>query len=233
MDRIKNPNLEMLMIAVDMLGELADEMVFVGGCATGLLISDNAAPPIRITFDVDAIVQIISLAEYYQLSEKLRARGFKEDVSEGAPLCRWVNKKIFLDVMPTHKEVLGFGNDWYQAALERCEHKTLAGGKNIRVLSAPYFLITKFAAFDDRGKGDYMASHDMEDIVSVLDGRPELVSELQASTNELKKELSARFKILLQTRKFLDSLPGHISKEEGSDRLSRLKNTINKIAAIN
>ena len=44
-----NPNLEILEQTVERLGELADEMVFLGGCATGLLISDAAAPPIRVT----------------------------------------------------------------------------------------------------------------------------------------------------------------------------------------
>ncbi|TDY02868.1 hypothetical protein [Thiohalophilus thiocyanatoxydans] len=58
MAREKNPNLEILMLAVDKLGELAEEMVFLGGCATGLLITDPAAPPIRVTRDVDAIVQL-------------------------------------------------------------------------------------------------------------------------------------------------------------------------------
>lgn len=47
-----NPNLDILIRAVDQLGDLADDMVFVGGCATGLLITDQAAPPIRITKDV-------------------------------------------------------------------------------------------------------------------------------------------------------------------------------------
>ena len=83
MKRIQNPNLELLMLTVDRLGALADEMVFLGGCATGLLITDAAAPPIRGTVDVDAIVQVVSHAEYYQLSEKLRAHGFNEDMSDG------------------------------------------------------------------------------------------------------------------------------------------------------
>ena len=51
----QNPNLEILMLAVDQLGDLSDMMVFLGGCATGLLISDPASPPIRVTKDVDAI----------------------------------------------------------------------------------------------------------------------------------------------------------------------------------
>jgi len=43
---------------------------------------------------------------------------------------------------------------------------------------APYFLATKLEAFDGRGKGDYLSSHDIEDIVAVLDGRPEILDEL-------------------------------------------------------
>ena len=73
-----NPNLEILMLAVDQLEELTDEMVFIGGCATGLLITDTAAPPIRVTDDVDAIVQVASLAEYHRLSEKLRKKAFRK-----------------------------------------------------------------------------------------------------------------------------------------------------------
>lgn len=101
MARAQNPNLEILALAVDQLGQLAEEMVFLGGCATGLLITDSAAPPIRPTVDVDAIVQVVSLADYYQLSDKLRAQGFTEDTSDDAPICRWVAKSMILDVMPT------------------------------------------------------------------------------------------------------------------------------------
>lgn len=68
MARTQNPNLDILTLAVDQLGTLTDDMVFLGGCATGLLITDPAAPPIRVTRDVDAIVQIYSQAEYYGLA---------------------------------------------------------------------------------------------------------------------------------------------------------------------
>jgi hypothetical protein len=47
MARDQNPNLRILELAVERLGPLADEMVFLGGCATGLLLTDVAAPPIR------------------------------------------------------------------------------------------------------------------------------------------------------------------------------------------
>ena len=89
MARRRNPNIEILTVAVDRLGPVADEMVFLGGCATGLLITDPAAPSIRVTTDVDVITEVASLREYYQLAERLRQRGFVEDQSQGAPICRW------------------------------------------------------------------------------------------------------------------------------------------------
>ncbi|MDQ7000839.1 MAG: hypothetical protein Q9M12_08170 [Mariprofundus sp.] len=51
--RRDDPNIEMLQLAADGLGSLLDEVVFVGGCAAGLLITGPAAPPTRETTDVD------------------------------------------------------------------------------------------------------------------------------------------------------------------------------------
>ena len=48
----QNPNLNNLLNIVNELEELTQEMVFLGGCAAGLLITDPAAPKIRITIDV-------------------------------------------------------------------------------------------------------------------------------------------------------------------------------------
>ena len=73
-----------LELAVNALGALANDMVFIGGCATGLLITDLAAPVIRATKDVDVITEVASLMEYHRLSEQLRGLGFKEDQSENA-----------------------------------------------------------------------------------------------------------------------------------------------------
>lgn len=210
MARSQNPNLLILMLAVDKLGELADEMVFLGGCATGLLITDPAAPPIRVTKDVDAIVQVVSRADYYRLSEKLRAKGFKEDTSDEAPLCRWVSEQVILDVMPTDAQILGFGNRWYAPAVVHAVNIQLPSGKAIRMVSAPYFLITKLEAFDGRGRGDYLGSHDIEDLIAVLDGRPSIVDEVELAESKLVKELSDRFKGLLQDNRFIESVSGHL-----------------------
>jgi len=231
MARIKNPNLEILMLAVEQLGDIADRMVFVGGCATGLLITDLAAPPIRVTRDVDAIVQVTSRADYYQLSEELRSQGFSEDMSDDAPICRWVADNVILDVMPLDTDILGFGNEWYFPAAENAEVIALPNGKKISMVSAPYFLITKLEAFDGRGNGDFVMSHDIEDIVAVLDGRSGIVEEVKQSDPALVKELSRRFKKLLNDRRFVDAVSGHMPTDETSQaRVPIILNTIKAVA---
>jgi hypothetical protein len=44
----KNPNIVLLEAAVERLGPLIDEVVFLGGCAAGFLLTDPAAPPLRV-----------------------------------------------------------------------------------------------------------------------------------------------------------------------------------------
>jgi predicted nucleotidyltransferase len=233
MTRKQNPNIEILMFAVERLDELADEMVFLGGCATGLLITDDAAPPIRVTRDVDAIVQVVSRTDYYQLSEKLRAKGLKEDISEDAPICRWIAENIILDVMPTDTRILGFGNKWYASAMKYSVLVQLPSGKKIRMVSGPYFLITKLEAFDGRGGGDYQMSHDIEDIIAVLDGRSGLIDEVKRAEPSLVKELAKRFHALLNNSHFIDAVSGHMPTDEISqERVTVIKNVIKELAGL-
>ena len=57
---MNNSNLDMLIRVALEIRPLLDEVVFVGGCATGFLITDPTAAPVRITNDVDTIVDIAS-----------------------------------------------------------------------------------------------------------------------------------------------------------------------------
>lgn len=201
--RLQNPNLAILLLAVKHLEELVDEMVFLGGCATGLLITDNAAPPIRITRDVDAIVQLSSRIEYYALSDKLRSKGFTEDLQDGAPICRWCKQGIILDVMPTNPDILGFGNEWYHDAVNNSEIIILENDISIRMVTSPYFLITKIEAFKGRGNNDLLLSHDIEDMIAVIDGRPELLNDVLNSNKKVKLALSKEFSEFMNGQQFM------------------------------
>ncbi len=219
---ITNPNIQILEAAAERLRTLTEEMVFVGGCATGLLLTDPAASPVRATIDVDVLVEVATLVEYHWLSEQLRQLGFVEDTSEDAPICRWKTYDVILDVMPTDPKILGFGNRWFTLAYKASEWTTLPSGKRIRLLPAPYFLGTKLEAFEYRGENDYLMSRDMEDIVTVLDGRSEIVTEVQQAGEELKDYLVTRCSMLLKERDFLDALPGHLLPDAASQARSAL-----------
>jgi predicted nucleotidyltransferase len=225
-----NPNIQILEAAAVRLGTMAEKMVFVGGCATGLLLTDPAASPVRATLDVDVIVEVATLAQYHWFSDQLRQLGFIEDTSEDAPICRWIADDLILDVMPTDPKILGFGNQWFKPAYEASEWTVLSSGKQIRLLPAPYFFATKFEAFVCRGKNDYLMSSDMEDIVTVLDGRPEIVYEVQQSSEELKNHLVVCCSRLLKERDFLDALPGHLLPDAASQARSVL--VIDRLKAI-
>jgi predicted nucleotidyltransferase len=229
----QNPNIEILELAVSRLGDLTNELVFLGGCATGLLITDLAASPIRMTRDVDVIAEVSTLSDYHNLAEHLRQRGFKEDLSDDAPICRWVAESLILDVMPTNPSILGFGNQWYVPAMNNALTMMLPSGMAIQSVSAPYFLSTKLEAFDGRGQGDYLLSHDIEDFVAVIDGRAEVVEELLDAAGDVKVYLAERFDGLLRESSFMDSLPGHLPPDQaGQLRLPLVVSRLKAVAAL-
>jgi predicted nucleotidyltransferase len=194
--------------------------VFVGGCATGLLVTDRAASPVRATRDVDVVVEVVSLAGYHTLERQLEQAGFRHDRSEDAPVCRWIVGGCMLDVMPTDENVLGFGNRWYDVAVRTAERALLPSGRSIQLIAPPVFLATKLEAFHGRGGGDFLASHDLEDIAVVIDGRPELVDEVASCEAALRTYLAVEIESLLRNDAFLEALPGHLPGDEtGQGRL--------------
>jgi hypothetical protein len=230
MARVRNPNLQILEIAAEKLGPLTSELVFLGGCATALLFTDPAAPPVRVTRDVDVITEVGSLADYHRLGSRLRDQGFQEDQSAGAPICRWVGHGVLVDVMPTDPRILGFTNRWYAKAIETAQDYELESKQIIRLVTPVLFIATKLDAFDGRGKQDYVMSHDMEDVISVLDGRPELVAEIQDSDAELRDCVAHRFALLMDDPQFQDALPGHLPGDAASQ--ARLPELISRIQGI-
>ena len=184
------------------------------------LINDPASTPIRMTTDVDVIAEVATYGQYANLGERLRGLGFLEDGSEGAPICRWVAGGLKLDVMPTLECVLGFANRWYADAIRQSLSHQLAPDLAIRVVTGPYFLATKFEAFLTRGRGDYYESHDLEDLIAVLDGRRELVDEVHAAADDVRGFLAERFAKLVGDPRFMESLPGQFLPDDVSQKRS-------------
>ena len=212
----KDTNLMQLEAVASALGKLLPHVTFVGGSTTVLLVDESAHFGVRTTDDVDVIVDVATLVEYHNFSQKLRDHGFRED-TEG-PICRWLidtnTGRIKLDVMPTNEEILGFSDRWYKAAIRDATELTLPCGIVIRVVSPAHFIATKFEAFAGRGKGDYF-SHDLEDIVFVMENRSRLIMELLGSAKELKRYLAQQATLLLNDD-FLNVLPGLLNNPDST-----------------
>lgn len=219
-----DPNLALLAGMVRAMGPLCEQVVFVGGCATGLLIDNASLMDVRPTEDVDAIVEVASLAGYHRLADKLAQRGFKQTMADNTPPFRWFWNRLQLDLVPLDETVLGFANPWYRAGFAAALKAELAEGLVLRHLSAPYFLATKFEAFRDRSQNDVFTSHDLEDILTVVEGRSTLVDEVGAAPDDVRRHIASSVASLLALPPFANALPGLLSDPDQEARvLARLE----------
>ncbi len=221
------PQIEILGRAAACLGTLSDRFVFVGGSVVDLLLSDPQAPFARPTDDIDLIVELSTIAEYYDLAEQMRRAGFREDV--GSPvICRWLAKNLVVDLMPSREGILGFSNRWYVSAIPHRQRTVLPNGIEISIIDAPHFIATKLEAFASRGKGDMFQSHDLEDIVAVFSGRSELPMEIAGAPEEVKNFICRSVFGLTNRPGVHDAVEGHLaslldSKSRSTIVLERLR----------
>jgi predicted nucleotidyltransferase len=238
MAAFNNPNLAILELVAQALGPVCERVIFVGGCATGLLLTQERPDRIRMTEDVDIVAQALTVHDYHAIEKQVRAQGFSNDTRPDAPICRWVYKNVTLDLMPTVKDILGFANRWYPLALQTAELVTLPSGMTIKLITAPVFIGTKLEAFKDRGKDangkpDYLGSHDMEDIITVADRRLELLEECRAAAPELRAYLAAEFTALFDNPEFEQALSGHLPGDAFSQQRAKpLAKTLRELSKL-
>lgn len=225
-----DPNIAMVELIAGALGDLRRELLFVGGCAAGLMITDSGRGAIRATTDVDLVAQVTGHGDYYALAERLTGLGFKEDQDV---ICRWLVQGIKVDVMPTDEKILGFSNRWYDDAMRCASDVRLPNGMSIRLITPPLLVATKIEAFHSRGNRDYQGSHDLEDIISVVDGRPELLKEITDSGESIRSYLEAEIDDLLANPRFTDSIAYHLRPDAASQaRVAVVISRLRKIAGV-
>jgi len=222
--RANDPNLPCLRHIAEALGDLREQVVFVGGAVAGLLVTDPLADSVRATRDVDAVVNA-NRAMFHRIEAAVAQRGFARDVQSDV-ICRWIHKDsgVLFDLMPVQPEVLGFSNRWYPYAVATAELVELSPGLNIRLVSAVGFIATKLEAFAGRGAGDFLTSHDIEDVLNIVDGRQELTDEMAHAPLDLRQAVASAFRKLLSDPDFANVLPGLIAEPERADLImQRLK----------
>jgi hypothetical protein len=200
----------MLELVARKLDTLNEKIVYLGGCTTALFIDDPLSLDVRPTVDVDCIIDVISLGQYYEFEEQLKEKGFYLSLNDEVT-CRWHFDDLILDVMPTEEKILGWGNRWYKEAIKHAIDHQITNDLTIKSVTAPYFLATKLEAFKSRGNNDFLGSHDFEDIITVIAGCIEIADEVNTSSDNLKSYLKLVFGELLNNDQFMQSLPGHVT----------------------
>jgi hypothetical protein len=135
--------------------------------------------------------------------------GFVRD-AESDVICRWRHAAsgVLFDLMPIDPAILGFSNRWYPEAARTAIRERLNDRVEIRPIAAPAFIATKLEAFVSRGRGDFLSSHDLEDVLPVVDGRPSVVDELRTASYELRQFVCEAVGALISEPRFEDYLPG-------------------------
>jgi hypothetical protein len=225
-------NILILQTVANGLGELKDEMVFVGGAVAELYADDPAASEIRPTNDVDCVIEISSRLQFARLEENLRAKGFRNDTSEGAPICRWIYKLIKVDIMPADSRILGFSNRWYEEGIENKIPISLPDGTDVFVFPPEYYLAAKFEAHKGRGGNDLRQSHDFEDIIYILDNCSDILDNISASNPGVKMYLKQECQNLLENPNITEGIETALPYGAGEGTSDKLDILIREIAEI-
>jgi predicted nucleotidyltransferase len=209
------------------LGELNEEVVFVGGAMVSLYINDKTAEDIRPTKDIDLTFQVTTTAKLEALRQKLNEKGFKE-AKEEKVICRFAYDDILVDVMSTKEVGWSPSNRWFAPGFEKAITLDL-DGQEIKILPFPYFLASKMDAFFDRGIHDIYASHDLEDIIYIINYTTDLVEQILASKEGVKNYLVSSMQKILENNTIMAAIPGHLYFDAVDERMEIIKDKMKQI----
>ncbi len=199
------------------LGELNQEVVFVGGAMVSLYIDDKAAEDIRSTKDIDIAFQITTVGKLEMLRERVIGKGFTQTYEDDV-ICRFRYDDLLVDVMSTQAVGWAPGNRWFKPGFAKAEYIKLED-IHIKILPLAYFLATKMEAFFDRGIKDLYASHDFEDIVYIFNYTTDLVRQILEADQDVVRYLKECVKKILEDEKILTVIPGYLYFEHVDERM--------------
>jgi len=208
------------------LAPLKEEVIFVGGAVVSLYTDDPAADEVRPTQDVDMTLNILNLGHWVKLQEKLAILGFYPD-PQGHAICSYKYKDIPVDIMSLEDGPLGPANKWYKVGFDNLWY-VKAKDQEVKILSAPCFIATKFEAFANRGD-DYRLSHDIEDVIYVLDNRTTIVEDIKNDNITVQNYIIQEIKKMISLGLLDEILVTHIHPLMLEERLPLVKEKIRLI----
>jgi len=224
-----NKNRENVMLVAQALGDICQEVVFVGGSVTDMYVDTKVAPEIRPTDDVDCIVEITTRKNYYDLEERLRSKGFTNDQNENAPICRWLYQGLKVDIMPIDENVLGFSNRWYALGFTEAELYQITPHLSIKIFSLPFFIASKMEAFRNRGKNDYRTSTDFEDIIYVLDNHQNVVKAIKTAPLDVQTFIASECALYLLDKHIREGIQCALPYGSSDNKIHKIESIIKNI----
>lgn len=212
------------------LKDIKQDMVFVGGAVLSLYTDDPAASEIRPTQDIDLTLKIVNLSHWQSVQEQLGALGFYPDPF-GIAICSYKYNDIPVDIMAAEDGPLGPANRWYIIGFNNLR-VAKAKDQEIKILSAPCYLASKFEAFNSRGN-DYRTSHDIEDIIYVLDNRIAIADEIAEDDKRIANFLQEQFQFISNKGLLQEVLMAHIHPLMSEERLPLVNEKITEILKQN
>lgn len=88
----------------------------------------------------------------------------------------------------------------------------LPSGASVRIIDPVVFIATKIEAFSQRGNNDPIGSRDIEDVISVVDGRPDLHGEFQTAAASVRTFVRHALAKLINTVGFRNAVLGYLPR---------------------
>jgi predicted nucleotidyltransferase len=164
---------------LDVLHEAQEQLVFLGGCVPAFYARATGAP-IRATKDVDCMSTMSPWVLQEQMLARLCAFGQLAPVTDTQFRYQVPGTDLVIDVMSPDGFNIGGGTRWMREAAEHAMRHVLPDGRTVRVVTPPYFVLLKLAAFLDRGL-DLISGKDMEDLVFMAIEVDDLAEQVSAA----------------------------------------------------
>lgn len=223
-------NIKVIEKVANALGELNEDVIYVGGAIVSFYVTDTGADQPRPTADIDISVQISTYSEMDRFREQLATKGIFPALNQNV-MYRYQFEDVLIDFIPFEATPLGPTNSWLKPGFPFA-YEVPAGNKIIKILPVSYFLATKFEAFKTRGNNDPFMSHDFEDIIYVLDNNIEVVEIVKNANESLLQFMKEMADFILNHPSKNDIISGHINPFTSAERTPMVIDKLEHIRTI-
>lgn len=210
-------NRKVIQKVANALGELNNQVIYVGGATVSLYINDPAADDVRPTKDIDLGIKVASVAHLEEIREELTKKGFRQ-TADLEVMCRFKLEDILVDIMATKPVGWAPANPWFEGGFNNLQ-KVEIDDVTIQIMPLAYFLASKFSAHLDRGGSDPRFSHDFEDITYILDNRTDWHNIVSHEKGEVKTFLLEQLQAVKDSPKLQEAMLANLFYETQEERL--------------